>query len=35
MRKVYLTWDTTALVAATAKTIAEVPTPDDNGHRAV
>ena len=27
MRKVYLTWDTTALTAATAKTIAEIPTP--------
>ncbi len=27
MRKVFLTWDTTALTAATAKTIAEVPTP--------
>ena len=27
MRKVYLTWDSTALVAATAKTIAEIPTP--------
>lgn len=27
MRKVYLTWDATALVAATAKTIAEIPTP--------
>ena len=27
MRKVYLPWDSTALVAATAKTIAEIPTP--------
>jgi hypothetical protein len=27
MRKAYLTWDTTGLVAATAKTIAEIPTP--------
>jgi hypothetical protein len=27
VRKVFLPWDTTALVAATAKTIAEIPTP--------